>query len=240
MQAARKSQAGRQGIDLDEIAPDRFLVHNTRANATLKGEGDLSGRLFELTSWRREGLLARLRERGFSVRTLADRIAALPALPAPPSLGEPAWRPLSSPIEQFSMFDPPTLHWRPVEAESRAGQAGVMLQAGWVLRRRKGRGQPSFFVAFKERGGNIGLRALDETKAVLAGYAQALAHDPRPWLAERHQDAIALPDVELPPPHRELLRLLARDSGEGLVVDQQAWPLARALYERLGVWLTVE
>lgn len=59
-----------QPYDIDEIAPGRFMVRDPRANTLLKREGDLEGRLFTLRSWRREGLLARLRERGFRVRTL--------------------------------------------------------------------------------------------------------------------------------------------------------------------------
>lgn len=237
----------RHGLDLDEIAPGRFLIHNPRAQLLLKGEGTIAGRLFEQTSWRREGLLARLRERGFAVRTLADRIDGLPAPPPAPRLGEAGWRPLASAVDHFSWFDPERVDWRPAELSTQNGAAGVLLRDGWVVRRRKGRGLSSYFLAFRERGGGIGLRPLGETEAILAGYAQAQARDPRPWLVERRPssapesgDDLLIPGVLLPPPYREVLGLLGREAAEGWLVDQRGWPLAQALFERLGVRLSVE
>ncbi|HEU5104022.1 MAG TPA: hypothetical protein VFU22_33630 [Roseiflexaceae bacterium] len=226
-------------VDLEEIAPDRFLVHTPRINALIKSEGEITGRLFQLTSWRRDGMIARLRERGFEVRTLADRLAKLPGPPPAPSIGGPGWRPLSSPIEQISHFDLRALRWHPLAPETRDGVSGVILYDGWVLRRRKGRAGASFYLAFKERGGGIALRSLTETEALLAGYAQALAHDPRPLLVERRGDQVVLPDVELPPPYRELLASIAKAGADGPLVDMQAWPLARELFERLGVRLNL-
>ncbi len=227
-------------LDLDEIAPNRFLLHNPRVGALLKGEGVVNGRSFELTTWRREGLLARLRERGFSVRTIADRLEALPALPPPPPIGGPGWRLLAGAIEHFSHFDLRRLRWHPLAAETRDGAAGVTIYDGWVLRRRKGRGASSYYLAFKERGGGIGLRPLDETEAILAGYAQALELDDRPLLAERRGDDLLLPDVELPPPYRAALALFAKEGEEGPLVDRRGWPLAQELFGRLGVRLTID
>ena len=68
---------------MDEVAPNYFALNNSHLATLLKSEGLIKGHMFELTSWRREGLLARLRERGFSVRSLADRLEALPLPPAP-------------------------------------------------------------------------------------------------------------------------------------------------------------
>ncbi|HEY3231135.1 MAG TPA: hypothetical protein VGJ87_18045 [Roseiflexaceae bacterium] len=232
-----KRQQRHSAIDLEEIAPNRFLVHNQRAWRPLKGEGTIDGRLFELTTWRREGLLARLRERGFRVRTLADLVAALPSPPPAPPIGNLGWRPLTSPIEQISHFDLRNLRWHPLTPERRGDLSGVSVYAGWVLRRRKGRGASSYYLALNERGGGIALKPLDETDAVLAGYAQAVAFDARPLLAEWHGDQVLLPDVELPPPYRTLLRRTATESDEGLLVDERAWPLAQELFERLGVHL---
>ena len=59
----KKSRA-RSVIDLEEVRPHIFQIHYPRVVSTLKGEGVINGQQFELTSWRREGLLARLRERG--------------------------------------------------------------------------------------------------------------------------------------------------------------------------------
>src|SRR5262249_53141040 len=198
-------QSRSPAVDLEEIAPNRFLVHTPRVNALIRSEGEIAGRLFELTSWRREGMLARLRERGFEVRTLADRLEKLPGPPDAPPIGGAGWRPLSSAIEQISHFDLRGLRWRRLVPETRDGQSGVTVYDGWVLRRRKGRAASSFYLAFKERGGGIGLRPLTETDAILSGYAQALALDSRPLLVERRGDMLLLPNVEPPPPYREVL-----------------------------------
>jgi hypothetical protein len=239
LMARSSKQHRRSSISLEEIAPGRFLVHDPQVSGLLKGEGTLSGRLFELTTWRREGLLARLRERGFKVLTLAGLAAQLPGLPQPPPIGGPGWRPLSSAIEQISHFDLRNLRWRALEPETRAGALGVAIYGGWALRRRKGRGAASFYLAVRERGGGVGLQPLDETAAILTGYAQALALDARPLLVDRSGDHIVLPDVELPPPHRMLLKRIATEDDERLLVDESGWPLAQAVFGRLGVQLKI-
>src|SRR5215468_5208634 len=114
-------QRRRPAIDIEEIAPGRFLIHDPQVGGLLKGEGTLSGRLFELTTWRREGLLARLRERGFRILTLDDLAALLPGLSRPPPIGGPGWRPFSSTIEQISHFDLRNLRWRALAPDTRAG-----------------------------------------------------------------------------------------------------------------------
>jgi hypothetical protein len=229
----------RSSIGLEEIAPGRFLIHDPQAQNLLKGEGTISGRLFELTTWRREGLLARLRERGFKVQTLPDLVADLPTPPPPPPIGRPGWRPLSSAIEQISHFDLRNLRWHPLEPELHDGAPGVTIYDGWTLRRRKGRGAASFYLAARERGGGVGLRSLNETQAILIGYAQAIAHDDRPLVAERQGDLVVLPDIELPPPYRVVLRRLAREGDAGRLVDESGWPLARDLFTKLGLRLTI-
>src|SRR5215218_5798417 len=92
-------QLHRSAADLEEIAPNRFLVHTPRINALIKGEGTIAGRMFELTGWRRDGLIARLRERGFEVRTLDNQLDKLPGPPPAPPILAPGWRPLASAIE---------------------------------------------------------------------------------------------------------------------------------------------
>jgi hypothetical protein len=232
---AKRSSTSR--LDLDEIAPNRFFIHNTGTRALLKGEGEFDGQIFEMTTWRREGLLARLRERGFVVRTIGDRIDALPRPPAPSPIGVLLWRPLATPIEQFSHFDLRRLRWHPLALDTRDGAPGVAMYDGWVLRRRKGRAASSYYLVFKERGGGAGLRPLDETKAMLMGYAQALALDPRPWLVEQRGDELVLPDVELPPPYHAVLASFAHSSVEGWLADRRAWPLVQDLFDRLGARL---
>jgi hypothetical protein len=238
---AHSSRHVRRGsLDMDEIAPNHFLLHNSHVINVLKGEGHVKGRLFELTTWRREGLLARLRERGFTVRTIADRLEGLPQPPAPPAIGGAGWRPLTHAIEQISNFDLRRLRWHPLLPQTRDGVTGVEIYDGWPLRRRKGRGSASYFLAFKERGGGIGLRSLDETTAVLIGIAQSLEHDPRPLLVEPKGESLLLPDIELPPAYRDTLALFSRSGTEGALVDRQGWPLAQELFGRLGIGLTID
>lgn len=239
MAQTRKKQR-RAAIDLEEIAPNRFHMYELRAAALLKGEGELSGRGFTLTSWRRDGLLARLRERGLHVSTLADQIEALPTPPPPPPIAGRGWRALASEIEQFSHFDLRRMRWHPIAPESRDGAPGVTLYGGWALRRRKGRGASSYYLALVERGGGIGLRPLDETTALLTGYAQALALDDRPLLVERRDGHYLLPNVDLPPSYRALLGRVARPTEAGPEADAEGWPLAQELFLRLGVRLRVE
>lgn len=200
----------------------------------------LEGQVFELRTWRRDGLIARLRERGFHVSTLVDQIDALPAPPPPHLPGPPGWRPLAGFIERYSIFDPRLLRWEALEPEVRDGVSGVVVPAGAALRRRKGRGQPVFHQAIPERGGGIGLQPLDETSAILRGYAQAYALDPRPLLVEAQGERILLPVIELPPEYRAILRRLAAGDDQGLSVSRQTWPLAQRLFARLGVELTLE
>ena len=233
----------RPSVDLDEVAPNRFAIANPHITSAIKSEGVLTGRIFELTGWRREGLIARLRERGFTVRTIADRIAALPAPPAPLPIGAPGWRPLATAIEQFGHFDLGLLRWHALAPEQREGVAGVMICDGWVLRRRKGRNPATFYLAHRERGGGVGLKPLGETAALLQGYAQALAFDARPLLvgpAGAPDGALLLPAIELPAPYRAALTLCAGHSAAGWQVERGGWPLAQELFARLGVRLTLD
>lgn len=219
--------------DIDEIAPGRFIVRNSRANTLLKREGDLEGQWFTLRSWRREGLLARLRERGFRVRTLEDRIRALPPPLPPYPAGNASWHPLPD-DERWSVFDPQRLDWTPIPEETHNGIVGCVVRQGQVIRRRRGRGVPRY--ALVTAGAT--LRSIDETEALLRGYAQARS----PVLtAQRDGERIILPAQPLPPPYRRLLRSLAVDTIDDCpVITPDVWPLARALYARLGVRLTFD
>lgn len=219
--------------DIDEIAPGRFIVRDSRANTLLKREGDLEGRMFTLRSWRREGLLARLRERGFRVRTLEDRIRALPPPPPPFPEGSASWLPLPA-DERWSVFDPQRLDWVPIPEETRHDVVGCVVRQGQVIRRRRGRGVPRYALVMA----GATLRTIDETEALLRGYAQAQT----PVLtARRDGERIVLPSQPLPPPHRRLLRSLAVDTVDDcLVMTPDAWPLAQALYAHLGVRLVLE
>jgi hypothetical protein len=226
-------------FDLEEIAVNRFMIHNPQVRAFLKGEGEFKGQLFELMTWRRDGLLARIRARGFEVRTLDDLVARLPGLPPPPPIGNLGWRPLVSAIEQFSHFDLHHLRWHILKPQERDGVNGVAIYAGWVLRRRKGRGAASFYLALGEQNGGIGLRALDEEKAILSGYAQAGTLREVTLVAERYEDGVLLPNVEVPPVYRTAFQHIATATPAGLKVGERGWELARKAFERLGVRLLI-
>lgn len=222
--------------DLDEITPNRFLVNDSRLPGLLKGEGTFDGRFFELTTWRRDGLLARLRQRSFAVRTLADQIEDLPLPPQPPALREPCWRALVSPIERFSVFDPVALRWTPIATDEHDGVQGVWVRAGLPLRRRKGRGAPAFYLGQAERGGTLGLAPLTETEALLLGYAHIDEYSPPQLITTPAGDGWRLPEIELPPPYRSLLRHFATDH-DMLRVDRAGLALSQELFARLGVRL---
>lgn len=229
----------RSSFDLEEIRPHRFLIHNPAVRPTLKGEGEINGNVFDLTSWRRDGLLARLRNQGHAVSTLADQVSKLPNLPPPAPLGAEALRPLSNTIDRYSYFDPLALAWVPVEPRDEGGQRVVALRDGWVVRRRRGRGLASYHRAFVERSGGVGLRPLDELEALLAGYAQATANGGRELLVRREGKEYLLPDVVLPRPFEEVLGHFAKQTPAGWRVAERGAPLAQDLFAHLGLLLRV-
>jgi|GEM_PF-397946 hypothetical protein len=234
---AGKTRHSNSSVDLEEIKPHIFLIHDSRMNSILKGEGKIAGQRFELTSWRREGLLARLRDRGFNVRTLADQVDKLPN---PPRVGLPSGtmlRPLSTTIERFSYFDPDSLNWVTLEPFEHEGQKVVQLLDGAVIRRRKGRGASDYYLAFRERTGGAGLRPIDESKAILTGYGQATAQHNRDIDAKKLDKAYILPDLILPEPYRKLLARIGERIDEGWRIHQRGWPLAQEIFARLGILL---
>lgn len=224
--------------DIEEIGLGRFIVRDARANPLLKGEGELAGNRFTLTSHRRGGLLARLRERGFRVRAAEDRIAALPRLPEPLPLGQDAAVRLGSSADRVSWFDPRALRWIAL-APSRDGAAEyVTVPQGAAVRRRRSRGQADYYLARPE-GAGVWLTGVSHNQALLAGYAQAAAD--RPVLVARLVGGEALlPDLELPEPHHEALRQIGREERGALLVAEAGWPFAQEVFERLGLELASE
>jgi hypothetical protein len=234
--------AARPPADLEEIAPRRFLVRNKNAYRLLKGEGTFQGMMFELTTWRREGLLARLRENGFVVHTLSDQVQALPGLPPPVPIGEAAPYP-ARPRDAYSYFDPERLAWEPLEAETRGQQTVVLLRAGWVARRRRHRTGGDYYRVLSDHSGTLRLARLSETEALMAGYAQAAARraHPLPIRTDRHQQEghqYYLPLLVLPAPHHALLQKIAEATEQGWKVNHHTLSLACQVYERLGVRLS--
>ncbi len=222
--------------DLEEIAPQKFLVRNPQVRPFLKGEGHFAGNMFTMTTWRREGLLARLRANTFTVRTLDDRIAELPLLPAAMPVGTACSRSISS-TERYSFFDPYTLTWTAIAPQKRQDPPEILLHAGWIIRRRRGRGAASYYRVICERGGGAGILPLTETEALLTGYAQA-SQDNRPTLlVNRTAQHYHLPTIPRPSPHQQLMQRLGQQTEQGWQTDEHSWPLARQLYARLGLRL---
>jgi hypothetical protein len=236
----RRTRTGkRPSSDLEEIRPHHFLIHNPAVRPIIKSEGEISGNVFNLTSWRRDGMLARLGNAGYVVSTLEDQVAKLPNLSPPAPIGAEALRPLANTIDRYSYFDPLALAWVPLEPRDEGGQKVVALRDGWVVRRRRGRGMASYHRAFVERGGGVGLRPLDELEALLAGYAQASASGGRELLVRREGKEYLLPDVALPRPFEEVLGRFAKQTPAGWRVAERGGPLAQELFAHLGLLLRV-
>lgn len=230
---------GNNTADIEEIAPGQFLIRELRARPILKGEGEIKGQLFILGTWRREGLIARLRERALSVLTLQDQIDDLPKPPYRYELGDQLWHPITTTHDHVSRFDIQQLAWRPIEVMQRGTEHGIVLYEAEPIRRRKGRGRSSFYTVRATRSGS-NLTPINETQALLWGYALAVSADPRPLLAERKEQAILLPEIELPPPYRKLLQRIIGQHKERPRTNKATWPLVQVLYAQLGVRLVLE
>ncbi len=211
--------------DLEEIHPDAFLVHNPAIGPLLSAEGERNGDRFRLTSWRRDGLIGRLRSRTFVVHTLANQIAALPDLPAAVSLGAPLIR-SEVKSERISVFTADPLGWAP--APTTAG--GRTLYEGAVIRRRRGRGPASYY----QVGPGGALQPLSEDAAVRLGYAQIAALAPQVVLQPAAAGA-QLSDLPLPSTHRLLMGRLAEATRTGWQISAPAIPLVGQLLARLSI-----
>jgi hypothetical protein len=196
-------------VAFEELTPNIFVVHDIRVTQFLRGEGDLVGNRFTLTSWRRDGLFARIRQRGLIMASLDDQIADLPRLPHAPQIGDAHWHPLGTTQTRWSMYDPAQRAIAPLEPVVRNNHAGVMIPLGAVVRRRNGRGIPEWFGCHALKGNQLDLVALDEDKALLYGLAQAASlAPPLPW--ERIETFAYLVIPLLPRQHMQLLGRLAR------------------------------
>jgi hypothetical protein len=211
------------------MRPGLFIVHNPALGPILRGEGEREGDRFLLTSQRGEGLVARLRARGFEALTLADQAAALSRLPNAPAPGEPLVRALAA-GERISYFAPDPLGWEPAPD---AGPGLVSLRDGWALRRRRSRGPSSYY---QLRGG--ALAPHDEDAALAIGYAQAALIGAPPLVATRAEGGYLLPDVPLPAAHARLMGRIAERIPAGWLVSPAGLPAAAALFARLGLRLS--
>jgi hypothetical protein len=229
-----------QPPDLDEVRPNRFVINNDKLRPILRGEGVTAGKFFELVTWRREGLVARLRMHGFNVRTLDDRVAALPALPnvAPP--GEVGVRELTHPKERIALFDRQHLRWIDLPVVEHHGRAAVRIPVGTALRRRKGRGHADYYLAAVGQNNQVNFLPVNETDALLHAYAQIALAGPPAFIRYANKDDaffVAQRQALLPPPHHELLLTLQQDNSERWTVAAPHFEMAEQVFAKLGVRL---
>lgn len=227
-------------IDLDEIRHDRFVIHNDKVRPLLRGEGVTVGKFFDLVTWRRDGLIARIRERGFNVRTIADRIALLPAIGPVPPLGASGVRTLAQAKERIATFDRDTLRWRDLPLEEHAGRSAVRIPSQAALRRRRGRGAGDYYIAVLSHDGNINLLPAGEADALLHAYAQIAQSDAPivlPLLAHEDTRTVAQRQIVLPPPHLAALTLLTLDKAPPWTFPAAAAPRAAEIFRKLGITL---
>ncbi len=216
--------------DLEEVRPATFIVHNSATGPTLRGEGERDGDRFLLTTWRRAGLVARLRAKGFLVLTLADQIAALPALPPALFPGPLVDRPLVG-GERISYFAAQPLGWQPVPLRLDQPQI-AQLREGWVIRRRKGRGPGAYAHLWHGT-----LQPLSEDAALYHGFAQAALVGTAPITVQRTEEAYLLPDLPLPDAHRVVLGRFSDRRFTAPRIAPADMPLVAALLARLGLTL---
>ena len=229
----------KSAYDIEEIKPGQFIVHNENAYSVLRGEGERRGNLFVLTTWRREGLLARIAARQYKALTLEARLEGLPELPSPLLPGARGLRPLGNPNERYSIFDGWRRTWQPLETVTHEGSAAVELREYQIVRRRKGRAAAEYARAIAERSGQMGIQPLDETAALLVGLAQSVALGTPPLAAQHSGDSLLLPALPLPLPYREFLRRVSEELADGWRVEERGWPFVERAFERLGIEIDV-
>lgn len=230
-----RPERARIHADLDEIAPNTFIIHNDKVRPVLRGEGVTIGHTFELVSLRRQGLLGRLKARGFNVRTLESRLERLPRLPEAPTLGPQIVREVSG-KERWSVFDGNDLRWREIKPAESNGKTVISLQAGSLVRRRRSRAGGDFFQVERAKTGTVNLLPLSDSEAILRGYAQATADsDIEIDVVEREGGYLLPLDFVLPQSYLDMLRCTGTQTAEGLLIDQAGWPFALLTLHKLNL-----
>ncbi len=232
---ARRTKRDNFQIDLDEIAPNTFIVHNARMHPYLKGEGVRVGHTFELLTERRAGLIARLQSRGFNVRTFASRVKRLPRLPQPIEYGPQLQREIS-PKEQWSVFSEHDLRWHTLKPTQVNGKPHVDLRVGQVVRRRRSRAGGDFFQITLSAEHTPNLLALSADEAILHGYAQATASsDIEVETAEHAEGYELIIDYVLPQAYLDLFQRLGSKTTRGVLIPNQGWGFALLALHRLNL-----
>lgn len=230
---SRSSAPRRPACDFEEISPRLFLLHTLAVKPFIKSEGKIAGNRFAQTGWRREGMLARLRQAGFRVLTLEDQIDALPAPARVSPLGAPCRCPRRR-TDRLATFDVATLAWVPLAVPLDAPE--VELPANTIVRRRRAGGADSYARVRCHRDGRGELVPLDGTAALLEVYGHVCATPPAPRALTTAAGGMLLPDVPLPPAYETLLKRFATyQRGQGWRVESQSRALAHRLYARLGI-----
>ena len=224
-----------KSIDLDEITPNSFIINNPKVQPLLRGEGITVGHTFELVSTRRAGLIARLRTRGFNVRTLFSRLKHLPALPKPAEVGEIVQRD-STIKEHWSIFDADSLRWQKLPHQEIDGRLKISFPIGAIVRRRRSRAGGDFFLTTRTPQNQVALLSLDETNALLQAYAQATATSDIEVEAKAVDNGYELLiDYVLPHPHLDLLRAAGKRTDHGIHFEHAAWTIALATLHSLNL-----
>lgn len=233
MTSRSSRSGGPRSIDLDEIAPNTFLIHNDQVRPVLRGEGVTVGHTFELVSGRRAGLLGRLRMRGFNVRTLYSRLKALPGLSDVEPLGQRGYRDASA-KEQWSYFELNTLHWQAIQTFTKDDQLLIQARHHQILRRRRSRSGGEHFQAILTDRGLLNMLPLEPAKALMKAYAQATASSDIEVETIVHDDGFELPlSYVLPPAYLEMLERAGTKTATGVRFSHVAWPLAVGALHKL-------
>lgn len=226
-----------QPPDLDEIRPDRFIINNDKLRPVLRGEGVTVGKFFELVTWRREGLIGRIRMRGFNVRTLRDRVTALRGIKPIEPPGAEGVRVLHQPKEHVAHFDTGRLHWCDLPTIDHGGKPAVRLPTNIAIRRRKGRGHADYYITASVGHGEINFVPTKEIVALMHAYSQ-IAREHTPVVRYTLADEIYIiprQQALLPPPHQEVLEMLAVDKAEPWSIPAPVFDLAAGVFAKLGI-----
>ena len=229
-----------QPPDLDEVRPDHFVINNEKVQPFLRGEGERNGKFFFLQSWRRDGWVARLRMAGFNIRTIRDRVDALPSIKHDVALGPEGLRPLATARERIAGWDARRLRWHELPVLTVDHQRAVRLRANEAVRRRRSRSGGDYFITVAERAGRIGLRPVGEQDAILHAYAVLASTGQQPsldWLETPAGYTVMAGQALLPAPYREALDRLSLDRAEGWTFASEQAPLARQVFAKLGIGL---
>jgi len=221
---SRSHAHGAMPLGVEEVAPERCIVRDRRAWPILAGEGERHGMFITLSTTRRAGLAARLRQRGISVAWLDDLIAELAAAPERPPGGTP-WHYHPAVGERIARFDHDRLSWVVCDP------APLQVVPGEPLRVRRTRGAPAYARVAATR-----LVACGADEAHLLGYACA---SPAQLRLTAHADRLVIPAVALPSAHAALLRRLTQPGPDGTLIAAPAvLPFIAACVARLGVECT--